>query len=238
MASEMDLHLESEDLRAASSQNENIVMELSLSTKVQFVSPSWEDIVGIPIRKMLKHSISRFIVGDAEDKNVFANATEALQRENSSQRVQFTVRTASNPPLRTVVADPSDAYSSSLPNNASPRMSFVRSHRHKMSLTGTETPLYDTDADNDADNDDNNDSQNDRDSIGSAMSLQEDLVDDDDDSSTLLGLEGQGILINDRSGKPTHVSYRPFFYFNSWVILTVDNVGDPPLYCSPASGPD
>lgn len=40
------LERENEDLRTASSQNENIVMELDMSCKVQFISKCWEDIVG------------------------------------------------------------------------------------------------------------------------------------------------------------------------------------------------
>lgn len=41
-----ELARENEELRAASSQNENIVMELSLGGRIQFLSKCWEDIVG------------------------------------------------------------------------------------------------------------------------------------------------------------------------------------------------
>lgn len=42
----VSLQRENEDLRNATSQNENIIMELSLSGKIQFLSKGWEDIVG------------------------------------------------------------------------------------------------------------------------------------------------------------------------------------------------
>jgi hypothetical protein len=41
-----ELARENEELRTASSQNENIVMELGLGGRIQFLSKCWEDIVG------------------------------------------------------------------------------------------------------------------------------------------------------------------------------------------------
>lgn len=40
------LQRENEDLRTATSQNQNVVLELTLDAEVQYLSDYWEDIVG------------------------------------------------------------------------------------------------------------------------------------------------------------------------------------------------
>lgn len=56
------LQKENDDLRTATSQNDNIVMELGLNGRVQFLSKCWEDIVGYAIKLKRKKKVANIFL--------------------------------------------------------------------------------------------------------------------------------------------------------------------------------
>ncbi|KAG4303206.1 hypothetical protein PCK1_000544 [Pneumocystis canis] len=85
--------IEEQDLKqtAKESQRINILIELSLDGKFKWLSPSWEEIVGINPEKVIGRPISEFIFGD---DNVFTRATNVLLKDDSHIfRIHFNIIT-------------------------------------------------------------------------------------------------------------------------------------------------
>lgn len=149
-----------------------------LKTKTRGVDLT--DIYRTTIKKLLKKPVSKVIVGEKSDKEVFNNAVRVMEQEDSSYRVRFYVRMGEH---RTH-EEPERASSTGLPSS--------------LPTGGMYFPFEDAGEETDDDDSDASDSGG---SVDSGLSLPDDIDD------TVVRLEGQGILIRDRaSGRPTHVS--------------------------------
>lgn len=78
-----------DDLQDASKQSENVVLELALGGTIRYLSSSWQDITGYPASDLINTNISLIIIGDANDREVFVKAAEAMTSDESSYRVRF-----------------------------------------------------------------------------------------------------------------------------------------------------
>ena len=84
-----DIREEREDLKEAAEYTQSVVVDLTLDGIIRFVSPSWLEIVGTTPDTVIGKPIANLLVSD---KRIFANATEALQKDDSrSQNVRFSV---------------------------------------------------------------------------------------------------------------------------------------------------
>ncbi|GMM36050.1 protein kinase [Saccharomycopsis crataegensis] len=82
---------EQEDLIRASSKNPTATLELDLDCNVKYLSKSWETFVGTSVRKIVNKPISKIIMGDDDDKDVFKRAIEIMNQDDASYRVRFIV---------------------------------------------------------------------------------------------------------------------------------------------------
>jgi hypothetical protein len=192
------------------------------------------------IKKLIKKPISKVIVGGKADRNVFVRATEVMQNDDTSYRVRFIVKTGPHinhyspqqphPDNEIPIQDHSKedtSKSTSFPTK--PSLSFLsrkgKGHRLRASYDGYIDQLNFSETEDDDGDDDN-------DSITSTLSL-------DEESDSLLEIEGQGILIRDRvSLHPSHVSIKLShnFFFGGFTnyLIQIDNVDTTSLYSSQA----
>jgi serine/threonine-protein kinase RIM15 len=85
-----DIREEREDLREAAEQTLNVIMDLSLSGIIRWVSPSWTDVIGTTPESVKGKSIVDLLLGD--NTGVFAEVVDSMQKDDSrSQIVRFTV---------------------------------------------------------------------------------------------------------------------------------------------------
>lgn len=81
-------HERGELVDAATMQSRSIIVEVALDGKVNWVSPSWTEIIGEEVETIVGKHIAERIAGDGKD--VFEQATEALQQDGSkSVRIRF-----------------------------------------------------------------------------------------------------------------------------------------------------
>ncbi len=86
-----DIREEREDLREAAEQTLNVIMDLSLSGTIRWVSPSWTDVIGTTLESVQGRQIKDLLVSD--NKEVFAEIVESMQKDDSkSQIVRFSVQ--------------------------------------------------------------------------------------------------------------------------------------------------
>lgn len=139
---------------------------------------------------MIRRPVSKIIVGEKADRDVFVNAVDVMEKEDSSYRIRFYVKLGDHYRHHRNDTDDnrsSNNLSSSLPNSS-----------------GMHFPLGFDEEDSDDGKDDGTD-EDDNDDVDSLDSGGRSLPDEMDDS--VVCLDGQGILIRDgTTGKPTHVS--------------------------------
>ncbi|KAG6278075.1 hypothetical protein E4U47_006206 [Claviceps purpurea] len=86
-----DIRNEREELREAAESTLNAIVDLNLDGTVKWVSPSWQDVVGIPVDDMRGKPISDLIV--SENKTIFNDMVVSMKKDDSkSYRVRFSVR--------------------------------------------------------------------------------------------------------------------------------------------------
>jgi len=85
-----DIREEREDLREAAEQTLNVIMDLSLSGTIRWVSPSWTDVIGTTLESVQGKGIGDLLVSD--NKDVFAEIIDSMQKDDSrSHIVRFSV---------------------------------------------------------------------------------------------------------------------------------------------------
>jgi serine/threonine-protein kinase RIM15 len=86
-----DIREEREDLREAAEQTLNVIMDLSLTGVIRWVSPSWTDVIGTTMASVQGKNIKELLIGD--NKEVFAEVIESMKKDDSrSQIIRFTVQ--------------------------------------------------------------------------------------------------------------------------------------------------
>jgi hypothetical protein len=208
------LQQENEDLRTATGGNDNIVMELTMSGHVRYLSDCWDDIVGIPSKKIIKKPISKIILGDEDDKNVFVRATHVMVDEDISYRVRFVVRMGNIDRLSAVHGSPKTETSTEMPIDAGEEADedtdeddfstgFDYDDDEEYKNRGSS---HDPISMNKLDPSDEHRTSSESSDTGDLKSIASSISLDNFDSELLLELEGQGIVIR-HSGKPSHVSF-------------------------------
>ncbi|KAL8768715.1 MAG: hypothetical protein Q9209_005133 [Squamulea sp. 1 TL-2023] len=86
----MDIRDEREDLKQAAEQSLNVILDLGLDGIIQWVSPSWKDVVGTFAEEIKGTPIADLLL---VNKNAFADAVESMKKDDSrSQIIRFQVR--------------------------------------------------------------------------------------------------------------------------------------------------
>ncbi|KAK5117715.1 hypothetical protein LTR62_005139 [Meristemomyces frigidus] len=86
----MDIREERDDLKRAAEQATNAILELGLDHTVKWVSPSWQDLTGMPVEDVMGKPIADLI---ADSNGVFAECIEDIRKDDSkSRRVRFAVK--------------------------------------------------------------------------------------------------------------------------------------------------
>ena len=86
-----DIREEREDLREAAEQTLNVIMDLSLEGVINWVSPSWTDVIGTTLESVQGKAIKDLLVGD--NKEVFSEIVESMKKDDSrSQIIRFSVQ--------------------------------------------------------------------------------------------------------------------------------------------------
>lgn len=86
----MNIRDEREDLKQAAEQSLNVILDLALDGVIQWVSPSWKDVVGTFADEIKGTPIADLLL---TDKNAFADAVESMKKDDSrSQIIRFQVR--------------------------------------------------------------------------------------------------------------------------------------------------
>jgi len=86
-----DIREEREDLREAAQQTLNVIMDLSLQGTINWVSPSWTDVIGTSFDSVQGKAIKDILVSD--NKEAFSEIVESMKKDDSrSQIVRFTVQ--------------------------------------------------------------------------------------------------------------------------------------------------
>jgi len=101
-----DIQEGSQELKEAAEQTRNIILDLSLDGIIQWVSPSWVDVVGSSLEAVKGNPISNFI---HDNPNVFEPAIAALKSNYSkSQFVKFSVKVPPVSDLQPMLPDNND----------------------------------------------------------------------------------------------------------------------------------
>lgn len=86
----IDMRTEREDLKAAAEQSLNVILDLDLDGTIRWVSPSWEEVVGTPVKSVKGKPIADLLFSS---KDGFANAVESMKKDGSKSRiVRFRVK--------------------------------------------------------------------------------------------------------------------------------------------------
>ncbi|KAL8759466.1 MAG: hypothetical protein Q9199_000771 [Rusavskia elegans] len=86
----MNIRDEREDLKQAAEQSLNVILDLGLDGIIQWVSPSWKDVVGTFAEEIKGTPIAHLLLGN---KTAFADAVESMKKDDSrSQIIRFQVR--------------------------------------------------------------------------------------------------------------------------------------------------
>lgn len=75
-----DIREEREDLKEAAEHTTNVILDLNLDGTIKWVSPSWTQIIGTESEALIGQPVADILI---ENKDVFANAVEALQKDDS-----------------------------------------------------------------------------------------------------------------------------------------------------------
>ncbi|QSZ32727.1 hypothetical protein DSL72_002306 [Monilinia vaccinii-corymbosi] len=87
-----DIREEREDLRQAAEETLNVIMDLSMEGTINWVSPSWMDVIGTTLDSVQGKPIAEILIGDG-DKNVFTDTVEEMKKDDSrSYIIRFTIR--------------------------------------------------------------------------------------------------------------------------------------------------
>jgi serine/threonine-protein kinase RIM15 len=76
----MDIREEREDLRKAAEQSLNAILELDLEGRARWVSPSWQQLTGVPSNEIMGRPITDILT---ENPTVFADCVEAMRKDDS-----------------------------------------------------------------------------------------------------------------------------------------------------------
>ncbi|KAL8879506.1 MAG: hypothetical protein Q9198_002892 [Flavoplaca austrocitrina] len=86
----MDIRDEREDLKQAAEQSLNVILDLGLDGIIQWVSPSWKDVVGTFAEEIKGTPIADLLLGN---KAAFDDAVASMKKDDSrSQIIRFQVR--------------------------------------------------------------------------------------------------------------------------------------------------
>ncbi|KAK4988086.1 rim15, signal transduction response regulator [Elasticomyces elasticus] len=80
----MDIREEREDLQKAAEQTVNCIMDLDLEGHIRWVSPSWEDVVGIPAESVRGKAVCDLLV---DNPTVFADAVDSMRKDDSKSQI-------------------------------------------------------------------------------------------------------------------------------------------------------
>lgn len=84
-----DIREERQELLEAAEQTPNVILDLSLDGQVNWVSPSWAEVIGTPLEEVEGKYIRDIIL---DNKSAFADAVESLKQDDSrSQIVRFAI---------------------------------------------------------------------------------------------------------------------------------------------------
>ncbi|KAF7852763.1 hypothetical protein EAF04_010882 [Stromatinia cepivora] len=87
-----DIREEREDLRQAAEETLNVIMDLSMDGTINWVSPSWTDVIGTTLDSVQGKPIADILIGD-NDKRVFADTVEEMKKDDSrSYIIRFTIQ--------------------------------------------------------------------------------------------------------------------------------------------------
>lgn len=87
-----DIREEREDLRQAAEETLNVIMDLSMEGIINWVSPSWTDVIGTTLDSVQGKPIADIVIGD-NDKNIFADTVEEMKKDDSrSYIIRFTIQ--------------------------------------------------------------------------------------------------------------------------------------------------
>jgi len=76
----MDIREEREDLRKAAEQSLNAILELDLEGRARWVSPSWQQLTGVPSNEVMGRPITEILT---DNPTVFADCVEAMRKDDS-----------------------------------------------------------------------------------------------------------------------------------------------------------
>ncbi|KAF1823746.1 uncharacterized protein K489DRAFT_318379 [Dissoconium aciculare CBS 342.82] len=76
----MDIREEREDLRKAAEQSLNAILELDLEGRARWVSPSWQQLTGVPSSEVIGCPITDILT---DNPTVFADCVEAMRKDDS-----------------------------------------------------------------------------------------------------------------------------------------------------------
>ncbi|ESZ90504.1 putative Serine/threonine-protein kinase cek1 [Sclerotinia borealis F-4128] len=87
-----DIREEREDLRQAAEETLNVIMDLSMDGKINWVSPSWTDVIGTTLDSVQGKPIADILIGE-NDKSVFVDTVEEMKKDDSrSYIIRFTIQ--------------------------------------------------------------------------------------------------------------------------------------------------
>lgn len=102
----MDIRDEREDLKQAAEHSLNVILDLGLDGVIQWVSPSWKDVIGTPSDAVKGQPIAHILISDTD---AFARAVESMRKDDSrSQIVRFQVHMGGSSVLRLPFAENGD----------------------------------------------------------------------------------------------------------------------------------
>lgn len=86
-----DIREEREDLRQAAEETLNVIMDLSMDGTINWVSPSWSDVIGTTLDSVQGKPIADILIGD-NDKSVFTDTLEEMKKDDSrSYIIRFAI---------------------------------------------------------------------------------------------------------------------------------------------------
>ncbi|KAF5870645.1 putative agc protein kinase protein [Botrytis fragariae] len=86
-----DIREEREDLRQAAEETLNVIMDLSMEGTINWVSPSWSDVIGTTLDSVQGKPIADILIGD-NDRSVFTDTLEEMKKDDSrSYIIRFAI---------------------------------------------------------------------------------------------------------------------------------------------------
>ncbi|TKA64933.1 hypothetical protein B0A49_10634, partial [Cryomyces minteri] len=132
----MDIREEREDLKEAAEQTLNVIMDLGLDSKIRWVSPSWQEVIGTSPESVQGKPISEIVVGN---ETAFADLIESMKEDDSrSQIIRFAVRMGPLSVLRSSTEPANDDT-----NEEEPASEELIEQDHLLSLEAQGIMVYD-----------------------------------------------------------------------------------------------